>query len=267
MSDPAVRPVVRVPSPVGGWEPPWPSLFELAGRLPERGWMLIGGLMVHAHARAAGIESIRPTHDVDVIVLVHLDPDPFVATIEALRELGYNQYQSFNSAGPAHRFQKDGAVVDLGLADNLGPEALKGKRAGGRHFLEIDGGQQASKRLAQLEVEGCPVPMLIPDQLGALVLKGAAYLVDSRDKDRHLADAAALAATITDHAAERVRLTGSDPKRIRALSDGLRSPTHPAWLSLTSQQRTAGQDTFRLLLSDRPVRQAPAPASERFKRS
>ena len=73
-----VRPVVRVPSPVGGWEPPWPSLFELAGRLPEQGWMLIGGLMVQAHARAAWIESIRSTHDVDVMVLVHLNPAVFV---------------------------------------------------------------------------------------------------------------------------------------------------------------------------------------------
>ena len=227
--------------------------------------MLIGGLMVQAHARAAGIESIRPTHDVDVIVLVHLDPDPFDATMQALRDLGYETYRSLNGAGPAHRFHKQGAVIDLGLADNLGPELLKDRRVGGRRFLEIDGGQQASKRLAQLEVEGCEVPMLIPDQLGALVLKGAAYLVDSRDNDRHLQDAAALAATITDHASERARLTGSDPKRIRALSDGLSSPTHPAWLSLSDRQRIAGQDTFRLLLSERPARRPPVQASERFK--
>lgn len=266
MTHPAGRPVVRVPSPVGGWEPPWPSLFELAGRLPNEGWMLIGGLMVQAHARAAGIETIRPTHDVDVIVLVHLDPDPFVETINAMRELGYGHHPSL-SGGPAHRFRRDGAVIDLGLADNLGPEILKDKRVGGRPFLEIAGGQQASKRPAQLEVEGCPVPMLIPDQLGALVLKGAAYLVDSRDKDRHLQDAAALAATITDHASQRARLTGSDPTRIRALSDRLSSPTHPAWLSLNSRQQTAGQDTFRLLLSDRPVRRPPMPSGERFKRT
>lgn len=229
--------------------------------------MLIGGLMVQAHARAAGIETVRPTHDVDVIVLVHLHPDPFAETISALRQLGYHQYRSLAGAGPAHRFQKDGAVIDLGLADNLGPEMLNDRRIGGRRLMQIDGGQQASKRLAQLEVEGCEFPMLIPDQLGALVLKGAAYLVDSRDKDRHLQDAAALAATITDHAGQRARLTGSDPKRIRALSDGLSSPTHPAWLSLSDRERTAGHDTFRLLLSERPVRRPPVPASERFRRS
>lgn len=141
---------------------------------------------------------------------------------------------------------------------------LKSKRIGGRRILEIDGGQQATKRMTRLEVEGCPVPMLIPDQLGALVLKGAAYLVDSRDKARHLQDAAALAATVTDHAGVRARLTGSDPKRIRALAGGLSSPAHPAWLSLAERQRTAGRDTFRLLLSDHPVRRSPIPASERF---
>lgn len=259
------RPVIRVPIPTGGWEPPWPSLFEVARRLPQQGWMLIGGLMVQAHARAAGIEAVRPTRDIDVILLVHLHPDPFAETMSALTELGYRQYRSLTGAGPAHRFHKGGSVIDLGLADNLGPSLLKDRRVGGREFLEIDGGQQASKRSAQLEAQGCEVPMLIPDQLGALVLKGAAYLVDSRDKDRHLQDAAALAATITDHAGERARLTGSDPKRIRALSDGLSAPNHPAWLALTSPQRTAGQDTFRLLLADRPVRRAPPSASERFR--
>ncbi len=44
--------LIRVPSPIGGWEPPWPSVFELAQRLPPQDWMLIGGLMAQAHARA-----------------------------------------------------------------------------------------------------------------------------------------------------------------------------------------------------------------------
>jgi len=41
-------------------------------------------------------------------------------------------------------------------------------------------------------VEGCSVLRFIPDQLVALVLKWADHLVESRDEDRHLQDAAGL---------------------------------------------------------------------------
>jgi len=84
------------------------------------------------------------------------------------------------------------------------------------------------------------------------VLKGAAYLVDSRDKDRHLRDAAVLAATITDHRTELRRLKGSDRKRIRQLQQALADPRHIAWLSLPAELRVPGRDTLRILGSDPP---------------
>jgi len=88
--------------------------------------------------------------------------------------------------------------------------------------------------------------------LGALFLKGAAYLVDSRDKDRHLRDAAVLAATISDHRTELMRMKGSDRKRIRHLQQALSDPRHIAWLSLPAELRVPGQDTLRILGSDPP---------------
>jgi hypothetical protein len=70
-----------------------------------------------------------------------------------------------------------------------------------------------------------------------------------RDRDRHLFDAALLAATITDHATELERLKGTDTKRIRALRTALDDVRRPAWLALPSECRLAGQDTLRILVS------------------
>lgn len=89
----------------------------------------------------------------------------------------------------------------------------------------------------------------LPDELGALVMKSAAHQSDSRDPGRHLADAAALAACISDHATERARLTGSDRGRLLHLTRELADSTHPAWLALPVRHRQAGHDTLRILTS------------------
>ena len=60
--------VMRVTAPPGGWAPPWPLVIEVAATLPESSWVLVGGLMVQLHARAAGVADVRPTHDVDALV-------------------------------------------------------------------------------------------------------------------------------------------------------------------------------------------------------
>lgn len=52
----------RVTAPPGGWTPPWPVVVEIASVLPRASWVLVGGLMVQLHARAAGVEEVRPTH-------------------------------------------------------------------------------------------------------------------------------------------------------------------------------------------------------------
>jgi hypothetical protein len=95
--------------------------------------------------------------------------------------------------------------------------------------------------------DGRAVDFSVPDELGALVLKCAAYIADSRDRDRHLFDAAVLAACITNHAGERERLTGNDRKRIRHLAEQLKNPQHPAWRPLSSDHQQLGQDTLRIL--------------------
>ena len=117
-------------------------------------------------------------------------------------------------------------------------------------MFEVEGGTQALGRTVVFEMQtGAEevVRITVPDELGALVLKGAAYTADSRDRDRHLQDAAVLAACITDHATELSRLGGSDRKRLRILNRALADPSNPAWLSLTPDLRLVGQDTLRIL--------------------
>ena len=45
-------------------------LDQIAHMLPPERWLLVGGLMVHAHARLAGVPHGRPTDDADLVVEV-----------------------------------------------------------------------------------------------------------------------------------------------------------------------------------------------------
>jgi hypothetical protein len=177
-------------------------------------------------------------------------PNALTAVTQGLRELGYSPMESLNRDAVVHRYVRGREVIDLGIADHLGSSV---PRLGGRPVLQVEGGRQAAERSVKLRFAGDNLDINVPDRLGALVLKGAAYLVDSRDKDRHLRDAALLAATITDHRTELRRLKGSDRKRIRHLRKALADPRHIAWLSLTSELRVRGHDTLRILACDPPA--------------
>jgi hypothetical protein len=89
--------------------------------------------------------------------------------------------------------------------------------------------------------------LFIPNLLGALILKSAAYGADRRDRDRHLEDVALLASFITDHADAIKSLHGSDKRRLRAVRATLDDPNHRAWLKLDAENRRKGQDTLRIL--------------------
>lgn len=86
----------------------------------------------------------------------------------------------------------------------------------------------------------------VPRPFGALILKAAAYTTDSRDRVRHLFDAAALLACIGDPFAERADFAGSDRRRIatlqRALPEG-----HPAWRQLPAPNRADAEAALRVL--------------------
>lgn len=245
---------VRLAIPTRGWMHPWPNAFELARVLPTTKWTLIGGVMVQAHALAHGISAVRPTDDLDL--LLHIEVDETVAgeAHERITRLGYalrGPSDALSRTSPHYRYERQGCLgvekVDVMAAEHAAPRARQLLR--GRPMFAVDGGTQALRRtmIYEIEADGELFAFSVPDELGALVLKGAAHIADSRDTQRHLQDAAVLAASITDHDAEIRRLAGSDRQRIAHVARELADPSDPAWLALTAQQRLAGQDTLRIL--------------------
>lgn len=82
-------------------------------------------------------------------------------------------------------------VVDVLIGDHRVPRVIE--RLRGRDMVRLDGGTQALRRTVDARVEmqsGWPATISVPRPLGALILKPSAYLADSRNRDRHLFDAA-----------------------------------------------------------------------------
>lgn len=119
-------------------------------------------------------------------------------------------------------------------------------------MVAIDGGTQALKRtvIARLDiVRGRTTTLSVPSAFGAVVLKSAAYKADSRDKRRHLADAAVLLSVIEDPYAERATLAGSDRSRLLTLRRAL--PDDAAeWRVLSADRQVSGKTALRILTAD-----------------
>ena len=131
------------------------------------------------------------------------------------------------------------------VADHLPPK--RHPKALGRNVFAVTGGTSALNKTVNCEVNTAvgAVMLSIPDVLGALVLKGAAYVEDSRDRERHIDDAAILACALTDPVADRTRMAGSDQRRIAS------------WEGLT-ESRPSVMDIHRDKLATRPRRTAGA---------
>lgn len=83
----ADRPTIDVPAPPGGWGEPWPNVAEIEAVLPHDQWTLVGGLMTQLHAIHRGIDAIRPTNDVDIVLHVETTRGVAAQTASALESL------------------------------------------------------------------------------------------------------------------------------------------------------------------------------------
>lgn len=252
-TSPAVgQPVWKISAPPGGWASPWPQLVEIVRAIPHTQWTLVGGLMVQLHAARAGLALTRPTRDVDMMLHIGTGAATFGGVRQELERLGYVLQEPAGS-GPVHRLirgPREAETVDVMVADHLPPrlhpQALR------RKVFAVPGGTSALNKTVLCEVStgAESVTLSIPDVLGALVLKGAAYLEDSRDRERHLDDAAVLASAATDPVADRARMgAGSDGKRIRALWKVLQDRDHRSWIAAGTNARR-GHGALRVLVGD-----------------
>jgi hypothetical protein len=246
---PAVRPQIQVDVAEGGWPLPWPNVAEIAEVLPWHHWTLVGGLMTQLHTVHRGLGLVRPTDDVDIVL--HIETARGVPTMaaRALESLGYRLQASGDSRdNTAHRWVRDGQLVDVLTADHPAPKVIETMR--GRDMVAIEGGTQALRRTIDavlgIRLDGPPTTISVPRPYAAVILKAAAYVADSRDRDRHLFDAAALLACIEDPFAEAVHRAGSDLSRLRNLARGL-PMNHLAWSLLDPVARQDGQAALRIL--------------------
>lgn len=254
----ADRTVIDIPSPSGGWGAPWPSVAEIEAVLPHEKWTLVGGLMAQLHGIHRGIDALRPTNDVDIVLHVETTRGVAWEAARALESIGYAFSPSIDERNNiAHRFTRAESRVDLVtsatdavdvlVADHAAPRVLEKLR--GRDMMAIEGGTQALRRTINARMQITPgrtTTVSVPSPFGALILKAAAYQNDSRDKERHLQDAALLLAVIEDPYAARGQFAGSDKSRLTALVEPLHGDAR-AWWALPSDQRSDGQAALRIL--------------------
>ncbi|WP_346619235.1 hypothetical protein [Blastococcus montanus] len=204
MTDAGAEAHVELPALAGPLDTLWDLVLDLAGQLPPAGWALVGGQMVMLHGLLAGRVATRASQDVDVLADLLSDEAGLVRCVRAVRELDLEPQP--DAAGKVCRFVR---ASDQARADILAPEHTPPRRrlrTVGGDTIRIEGGTQALQRAVPVHVtkgqRTAPVP--VPDLLGALVLKAAAWATDTRDRARHSGDAAFLAGLIADPLAERI---------------------------------------------------------------
>ncbi len=254
----ADRPTIDVRPPAGGWGAPWPNVAEIEAVLPHDKWTLVGGLMAQLHGIYAGVDAVRPTNDIDIVLHVETTRGIASETARALESLGYKLAPSIDERNnTAHRFKRGEStvdvvtsgpdVVDVLIADHAAPRVVEKLR--GRTMVAIEGGTQALRRTinARLQITaGRTTTVSVPSPFGAVILKAAAFQADSRDRERHLQDAALLLAVIEDPYAERDQFAGSDRSRLQMLARVL--PDSAAqWRTLPADVRADGQTALRIL--------------------
>lgn len=219
--------------------PAWSTVIEVAGVLDTGKLTLIGGLMVYVHARRAGLSFIRSTNDADFLVDYVADPSALAALRPALASLGFELTDQTHAYRFAHA---DGRKIDVLVADHI-PTRLGTPRLARRPALEAPGGAQAIRRADAytLRFRDAAVQVAVPDELGALIGKAAAYQVDSRARDRHLGDVASILASTADaRALDAFDLSRNDRRRLRLVADALGDPGATYWGRLSDAERGLG---------------------------
>ncbi len=233
-------------------------LDQIAHRVPPERWMLVGGLMVHAHARLAGIPHARPTDDADLVVEVRAGSYSEAAL--ALQGLGYQRHEPLDHRAPFHRFTRGDDQVDL-----MAPED-KPVRFAGRHVLGVPGSRSALNRTIPFALPTGLV-IRIPDLASALSLKGAAYHLPGINRERHLQDGVTLLACADT---TELDLSKSMRRNVNQLINAL--DTTGAWATTDpSSRRRAVRAILQLrpdwsvpgfVLPQRPERTRQAPVGE-----
>lgn len=135
--------------------------------------------MTQLHGIHRGLDTLRPTNDVDIVLHVETTRGIAARTATALESLGYQLAPTTAArGGTAHRFRRGPATVDLVtgshdvvdvlLADHAAPRVIEKLR--GRRMVAIDGGTQALRRTINARLDILPdttTTVSVPSAFGA----------------------------------------------------------------------------------------------------
>jgi hypothetical protein len=206
----------------------WRTLLDFEASDPPP-WVLVGGQMTALHLLEHGVIAHRPTDDGDIVVGVWTRRDALRTTTAYLSERGFAEQPTGDGYG--YRFVKGRTTVDVMIPEGLDRQRRYPTTGSGRPGMAADGGNQALTRAERLPVnlDGRLGLVRRPILLGALVSKAHAWIVDSRDPERHAQDLIALAELAL--ANPRAVIRGARPDDRRAMRKALRSlpPEHRLW--------------------------------------
>jgi len=225
----------------------WETLLELGDLRPQE-WTLIGGQMVFIHAIEGGVEPVRVSSDLDVLVNARIVTGGVSEFVRAIQNLGFTLAGS-SPEGLAHRYRRGRVSLDVLAPEGLGPRTDITTTRPGR-TLQVPGGTQAIARTELLPIAAGDSEGLVPrpSLLGAIIIKAAAVDADDLPHAQRN-DLALLLSLLEQPTAIREQLTPKDRMRLRRRSEML-NPEHRAWSPLPRSQADRGRAALRLVVND-----------------
>jgi hypothetical protein len=223
---------------------PWNAVGELVELLPAD-WVLIGGLMVQLHAWERGVTDVRATIDVDV--LGQARPQRALQAIDAALVKAGFQRAPADMDGYAHRYIRDGLIVDVLAPDGIKPPATLD---GSLKAVGVPGGSQALARAETVTVRigHQAFELRRPTLLGAVLIKARALLVH-HEPEAQREDLLRLLSLVEDPRVMASEISRSERRWLRRAEPHLRFDD-PSNLPTVAMRRA--RQTLRLLLADRP---------------
>jgi len=223
------------------WET-WRVLLDLYDAFPK-GWCIIGGQMVWLLAREYGVEPIRATGDVDIVVDIRADPGLIRALCTWLESRGFD-LEGISTENIGHRYVStayDGpgmVAFDILAPDNVGERANLTTSPPAR-TLSAPGTRGALDAAEPLDIQlgDRSGHVLRPALISAIFAKAAAAGIPGRENpERDWIDIAFLLSLVPDPLGTSAELSNRQRQRLRAVSAVL-TEDHVAWRQLGMRSR------------------------------
>jgi hypothetical protein len=218
-------------------EESWKVLLEFYVELPA-GWCLIGGQMVWLLALERGVEPIRVTEDVDVVVDIRVDQGAITRLCAWLESRGF-ELEGINTDGVGHRYvsstyEGPGKVMfDVLAPDNMGERADLTTSPPAR-TVSAPGTRVALDDIQPVEIvlREQHGRVLRPSLLAAILVKAAATRIPGRENpERDWVDIGFLLSLVADPVGAAADLSKGQRRGLRAISE-LLDENHWVWRQL-----------------------------------